>query len=319
MVPLALDRPLDQHVAPGFIGRLNFFWLGETEDTFQAETRLYLAAITPELTLDHGPTPLSDRHTLRYDLLPNGDGSLWLVWSGGLLAEPGLYSQFVDALGRPQFPLSLVPDGDWPLLIRTNDSIMHLFWIRSSARQVLRARFVDGQAQGIHAVTDTLRLERGDRLTGFSAGVDNTYGYLFWNVTRASGIAETWFSPGLLDANSWSQPQRLGLDTASTEPFQTGFNAGAVQLARAGAEWTAWARPLSGQFSLLPVAVQHPDGLALVYFQGGAVVGYQTITPVSALLAPPSLATDRDRHLYLAWSEPTPFGYAELKLTTTRG
>ena len=88
-----------------------------------------------------------------------------------------------------------------------------------------------------------------------------------------------------------------------------------------------WVRPLAGQFDTLPVAAYMdtaspttPDQVIVAYFRGGQVVGYQPIVPLqTTLLAPPALYADRDRHLYLAWSEPTANGYAELKLTTTRG
>jgi hypothetical protein len=56
----------------------------------------------------------------------------------------------------------------------------------------------------------------------------------------------------------------------------------------------------------------------MLYFQGGEVIGYQSIAPTTGLIGQPSLLTDRDRHLYLAWSEPTPNGYADLKLAMTR-
>jgi hypothetical protein len=48
------------------------------------------------------------------------------------------------------------------------------------------------------------------------------------------------------------------------------------------------------------------------------MLAFQHITPVQALLRPPVLRTDRDRYLYLAWSEPGDSGVADLKFVSTR-
>ncbi|MBL8121051.1 MAG: hypothetical protein JNJ78_26350, partial [Anaerolineae bacterium] len=62
------------------------------------------------------------------------------------------------------------------------------------------------------------------------------------------------------------------------------------------------------------------DGsLGVLYWQAGTIRGYQAVvTPAPKLLAAAEVLSDRDRHLYLIWSEPTPAGYANLNMTTTR-
>jgi hypothetical protein len=80
----------------------------------------------------------------------------------------------------------------------------------------------------------------------------------------------------------------------------------------------AWASPLRGITTLLPLAVWVDGALGVLYLDAGEVVGYQRVVDVPGLLAPPALRLDRDRHLYLAWTEPLPVGAAALRMTTTR-
>ena len=68
------------------------------------------------------------------------------------------------------------------------------------------------------------------------------------------------------------------------------------------------------------IAAQVNDALGIVYLHDGEFDGYQ---PVVTLMEPgliglPSLATDRNRHLYLAWAQPSATGYADLNVTMTR-
>ncbi len=48
------------------------------------------------------------------------------------------------------------------------------------------------------------------------------------------------------------------------------------------------------------------------------MVGYQPVAPVTLLLGAPSIATDRDRHLYLTWADATSNEAADLQLTMTK-
>jgi hypothetical protein len=314
ILPLPPARPYAQQLAPAQAGMTHLLWLDADED---GATRLFSALITPDQTVERGPTTVSDRGTRRYTVVPNGDGSLWALWVGEPIAEPVLYAQYVDSLGRPRQPARLVSDTDWPALSWTSSGI-DLYWIQSSTGQLQRARLVNGTLDTIQPISVGISLGGGDRLTGLGAGSDHTHSYLFWNITRADGQFETWWTTGPLNTSSWNQPQRLGIDWTTKSFVETGFNGGRAFPARGGERWLSWATPVTGQLDTLPVAAVQGNYLSMIYFQGGEVIGYQSITPISGLIGQPSLVTDRDRHLYLAWSEPTPSGYADLKLTTTR-
>jgi len=316
VLPLPPKNPYAQQMFPAIEGDVHLLWLDADADSV---VRLYSALIAPEMTVERGPTPISEETTRRYTVMPNGDGSLWTISSGGLAIEPSLYAHWIDPQGRPRLEdiYQIARDADWPALTRANDSTIYLFWIRHTDGAVMRSTLLDGIPENITPISETITLNPGDRLVNFSAGLDATHGYLFWNVRRGDGAAETWLTSGLLDTETWSAPVRLGFDRTKGN-FESGFNSGAADAARGGDNWLAWSAALAGQFDVLPVAAAHGGELGIAYLRGGAVVGYQAIVTVSGLIGLPALHTDRDRFVYLAWSEPNASGKANLNLTTTR-
>lgn len=314
-LPLPPVRPRAQQIVAGSGGQFHLFWLDAVAD----ETRLFAALVTRALELERGPTLVSDEHTLRYTALANGDGSVWALSSGGVIAEPSLYARYIDAAGRPRLEdiYEVVSDADWPALIRAEDGGLWLFWLRHSDGRALRSPFVNGRAEDPQPISAGLPLNPGDRLMAFSAALATQEVYLFWNVTRANGAAESWYTAGRLDAAGWAAPQPLRFSVLDGA-FETGFNTGTAQQAAAGERGVAWARPLAASPDVLPVAGVVDDQLVVLYLRAGTVAGYQQMTPVRGLLGAPNLLTDRDRHLYLAWAEPGAAGRARLQLALTR-
>jgi hypothetical protein len=319
-VALALPRahPYAQQLLPAEAGYAHLLWL---DADVNSELRLWAALIDPLMAVERGPTEISEEAAWNYAALPNGDGSLWAISGGGLLAEPCLSARYVDVAGRPRMEnvYQVAFDADWPALVRDQHGQMYLFWIGNVDGQVYYSPFADGIADHPVAVTHSVFLSRGDRLDDFTAGLDHTHLYLFWNITRAEGSRETWFTAGARDSHQWNAPSRLGLDVSATERFETGFNSGAGQVARAGQQWLSWVRPLHGPFGVLGLAaVLESKQLVMVYLREGAVVGYQPVAPVTTLLGAPNIVTDRDRHLYLTWADAAGNEAADLKLTMTR-
>lgn len=319
-VPLSLPRayPYAQQLLSASDGYAHLLWL---DANVSNQMRLWSALIDPSMKVERGPTELAEELTWNYAALPNGDGSFWALTGGGLLAEPRLSARYVDVAGRPRMEniYQVVFDSEWPAILRDQSGQVYLFWIGHSDGQVYYSLFADGIAENPVAITHSVFLNSGDRLDDFSAGLDQTHVYLFWNITRADGSRESWYTAGRLDSNQWNDPARLGLDTSDTTPFETGFNGGAGQVARAGEQWLSWTRPLRGQFESLGLAaVLDGKQLVMVYLREGAVVGYQPVAPVTLLLGAPNIATDRDRHLYLTWADATRNESADLKLTMTR-
>ncbi len=315
VLPLPPVHPYAQQVAAGSAGHFHLLWLDAVAD----ETRLFSALVTNTPELERGPTIVSHEHTLRYTALANGDGSLWTVTSGGVIAEPSLYARYIDAAGRPRLEdrSAAVSDADWPALLRDDTGALWLFWLRHSDGQVLRSPFVDGWAENPQIISPGLALNPGDRLMDFNAALNSQDTYLFWNVTRADGRPESWYARGRLDTVTWGAPQRLRFDMIDA-PFETGFNTGTAQQAAEGERDLVWARPLATSPDVLPVAGLADNRLVVLYLRAGAVAGYQQITTVNGLLGAPNLLTDRDRHLYLAWAEVGSSGSARLRLTMTR-
>lgn len=314
VLPLPPVHPYGQQSAPASAGNTHLLWLDAGDDNLP---RLVNALITPEMTVDRGPLLVSDRRTLHYSLLPAGDGGLWVVWSGGSPAEPGLYVQTIDGAGRSPHPRPLGVTGDWPLLAAGNGTT-YLFWLNRAEGQVYGGELLAGVLATRRVLVTPPDMLPGDRLLAVQAGLDQTHAYLFWTITRAAGGTETWYAAGSPAGGDWSPPARLGIVTTLDTPFTTGFNSGTARQSADGTEWLAWASPAPAQYAVLPVAAAWGKRLIVVYFQGGRVVGWQDIAATNGLIGTPLLAADRDLHLYLAWADPQPAGYAALRFTTTR-
>lgn len=316
-LPLLPRQPFDQRLLPAAGDTLHLLWRDRAGDA--PEQRLYTARLDVALRVLSGPNALSTGTVYRYSAAPTGDGGLWAVWSGGLPAEPRLFARYVDSVGRPRADVvALANDADWPALAWDASGELHLLWRQPSSSQLVYARLTNGALSQVTPTGLAVWLSPGDRLRGLYAALDRTHIYALWNVTRASGADETWLSAGALTSKRWTPPARLGVAVSPDTRFETGFNTGPAQAARAGTTWLHHAALLSGQFDALPLAAQTADGLALVYLQGGAVAGWQLIVPDTTLIGPPTLAADADRHLYLAWAQPTLAGPADLLLTATR-
>lgn len=329
VLPLPPINPYDQQIASAADNGYHLFWL---DQTLENTTRLHAALVSESLEVIRGPVVISDESARRYTLLPNSDGSVWVIFSGSELYYPRLYTRYLDARGRPRLEpaTNIATDADWPTVAVTNAGQHYLFWIGHTDGKIYRALFQDGVVENPTALLDTVPLNTGDRLTAFQAALDRTHQYLFWDISRMDGSAETWFSTSPLDKQEWQQPRRVGVNGTYTTFFsnlgqdapslETGFNSGLTYAASEGDTWAGWIMPLRGQFDVLPVAAQVQDTdprLAIIYFFSGSLVGYQEIAQ-SRVIGLPALYTDRDRFLYLAWAEPIPGEAANLKVATLR-
>ena len=316
VLPLPPVYPYDQTIYPGQLNYTHFLWLDAAES---GENRLYNALITPDLTVERGPTTLSTAHTLRYTALTAADGGLQIVWSGGLLAETALYYQTIDVAGRPGTPLELTLNADWPSLTRANDGTRYLVWLRPTDNRLFYAVLTETGLTQISEIATLSHIEPDTRLFNVQIALDATHLYVFWNTVNSTGEAQTWLTSREITGAVWSSPAAVGLDLTAAEnrlPFETGFNTGSAQVIEAGTEPVSWLTALSGQNAVLPAAAQVGADVALLYFQGGEIRAYQPITP-AGLIGLPGLAVDQDRYLYLAWSQPGTL-QADLRLTSLR-
>ena len=309
--------PFEARIFPADQDGYHLLWLDTDFDT--EKIQLFSAYLDNTLTTIIAPDSISDQQTSHYTAINEGQGALWVVWSGGLLAEPSLQVVRIDGLGRPMFPERLTLDGDYPVFAKTLDNQVYLFWISRVNQRVMRAAFIDGELENIRAISQLPERATSDRLAEFSVMFDRTHYYLFWNITREDGQSETVFSTAPLESDDIVIPQALRISVDNSNSIQTGFNSGIVSTAvSAGTTRLSWARPLNESADILPIAVQNGSSIGIVYMQGGAIIGYQSLAETGRLLASPQITTDRDRHLYLTWSQPTPYGIADLNFTTTR-
>lgn len=319
---LPSGHPFSQMLLPSGLANTHLLWL-DSDENDTSQLRLYGALVPLDMDVARGRVRLSDRLTLRYTAVTDGGSGLWVVWSGGRVDESALFSQRIDPQGRPLPPEQIVSAADWPALIRANDGRMWLFWIEAGGNRVFRATYSDGVVTDSQAIISVPPLNPGDRLDTFRAALDNTHIYLFWNITRLDGSHETWWTSAPIDAPRWRQAGRLGLLAIPSQPMETGYNTGSGERAVPGESWALWTIPLHEQAPMLPAAAQVGLEVGVIFFQAGELAGYQGVvslaeTPTGGLLGIPSIATDRDRHLYVGWAEPTEEGYAEINMTSTR-
>lgn len=320
-----LTAPLALPLSPVRPDRLMLLPVGDDSLLFyldaapSGETRLYSAVFGLDQQLKAGPTPVSTTRTEAYTLLRGADGTVWVIWTGGSPAEPGLYAQEIDQLGRAR-PSQLITVGaKFPTTGTVHNGRPPLYWLNTATNQIYRASFDQGQLLNPQVLTHSIRLEAGERLINFSTAQDSTHGYLFWNTVKADGTPQTWFTAGGLEAENWFTPVLLRIALSETADFVTGYNGGMGFRAQMGTTPLTWAAPAVGQSELLPVAAQLDKQLAIIYFQAGTIVGYQPVFQLEQnLIGLPALQTDFERHLMLAWAAPESTGEAALQWTTTR-
>lgn len=314
---LDVHAPFEQRIYQADNDGLHMLWMDI--DSQSEQIQLFSAYLDNTLTAVIAPPTFVSQQVTHYTATPDIEGALWVVWSGGLLAEPSLFYVRIDGLGRPMFAEKLRLDGDYPVFAETLDNRTYLFWTSQVNRRILRAEFDAGELLNIRAVSQLPDMADSDRLVEFSAQFDRTHQYLFWNISREDGTAETFYTATPINSEDVPKPQPVTLTVDNAQMVQTGFNSGTVYTAvSAGDTRLSWVSPLDESAEVLPVVAQNQTSIGVTYWQGGAIIGYQTLSETGKLLRSPYITTDRDRHLTVTWSQPTAYGVADLNMTTTR-
>lgn len=311
---LSVAAPYSQHMYPAGDGGLHLLWLDQ--DQVSGDTHLYSATVQPNLIAELGRNALSEDHVGGYTAISTGNGGLQVVWSGGLLDEPTLYTQAIDAGGRIGYPTQIVANAQYPVIMHTAEGLRYVIWLRGSG--IYRAELHRDRVVNTQRITDAVPLRSGDRIIDLHTGADQTHGYLFWNINRADGSNESWFSTGEIAASRWTAPERIAVDLPFSESkVQTGFNSGSVDIAKLGSLPATWVSSTGSFGDTVPLATVIDGSLSILYWQSGGVIGYQRIITAEHIIGTPTLITDRDRHLYLAWSELTTSGSSQFFFTST--
>ncbi|MCL4247822.1 MAG: hypothetical protein KJ065_06715 [Anaerolineae bacterium] len=311
-LPLPPRQPHAQQLIPGSNGTAHLLWLDADEN---GVIQLYSALIAVHsLMVIRGSTPVSQQTVLRFTALAEPGGSVLIAWAGGNPAEPGISLQRIDNEGRPTEQLGYLQAANYPTLLRANGEV-YVYWLGEQDDGIYRTRIAADTLRDTERLTSSPGRAAGDRLIDMRAGTDRSYVYLFWNLARASGACETWFTTAAATAPFLLQPAPLKLSIDNARTVETGFNSGTVYGTQIGEMPICMAAPLSETGDTLAVGVQNGPDTVMVYFRDGQSVGQQVLaTDTGVLLRPPVLLSDQDRNLYLAWSEPTASGVADLKL-----
>lgn len=288
-LPLPPTRPFGQALVAGVAGQTHLLWL-DADANDRSQNKLYAAVLGTDLSVLRGPVAVSEGAAFEFSSVTDGAGGLWTAWSGGAPGEPRIYVRRSDDGGRPLLQTTTIDAGEYPALVRATDGGVWLFWLSGGE---LRRQQLDQPNAPAQALTGTISLAQGDQLANVRAALDSTSAYFFWNVTRANGVSETWWTAGALDTNNWRQPQRLTSETG--------------RLLR----WTA---PVSN-LPEMTAAAASDAGLGMVTFGSGSVTGYKLIVPGVQLLGMPTLVVSNAANYALAWAAPG-IPFADLRQLT---
>jgi hypothetical protein len=273
---------------------------------------LYSALLTtPTLEVERGPTRISDGLVLRYAAAEDASGGVFAAYSGGVVGEPSLTLTGIDTQGRPLPVFDRVRAAEMPTFLWQGGQL-HLFWIDRERAMVMGGSIAGGRVRDIRPLLPTPYLEATDRLIDLRAGADAVTRYLFWNVEQGSGEHQTWYTSALSADGLWSSWVLLGSRAREVDGIETGFNVGALQPPHSDAGTLSFAAPLVQDDATLAVAGERGNRLVVLYLYEGAIYGEQTLRENVMLLAPPRLASDRERNLHVAWSQVGADGSAEL-------
>lgn len=292
--------------------KAHWLWLDRTADS--DSLRLQSALVSADRVAEVGPIVLSRGLTTRYSAVALAQDKALIVWSEGAVGATMLNITQLDAAGRPPFAEPLGIYGNYPTLTRTREGVVWLYWLQDG---VWRARLEGTQATDIRRLMDAPILSVSDRLEALTAAQDDTHTYLFWQVVDRVGQPRTLMSSALSASPQWTDPQPLQFGIGE-RPFVTTYNGGSAQAVIDGTLPTGWARPVAEQQTVLPVAVTWGNRLGVLYFQGGRTMGVQDLLGAGTLFSAPQIASDRDRHLTLTWSQPVNGQTARLLLLSTR-
>lgn len=292
----------------------HLLWIDRDERS--GETRLKSALLNNEPRAEIGPTLLADAPTRHYAAAALEDGALQVVWSGGVGTWPALSTQTIDPRGRAGFPQRLGP-GDHPALVAASDGTLILYWIDEGG---LYGALLAGEILlNTRRLAPLPALRAGDRVEALYAAHDARSAYLFVQLVRSDGTPELWWTQGAPNAARWEAPARFSFALLAGQ-IETTYNSGPAQPARTDTAMLArWGAPLPGEEAVQAIAVQQEDALYVLYLRDGALfAGQRLLEDLPALLAPPTLARDRDRHLLLSWTVPRFAQPAVLHFVSTR-
>jgi hypothetical protein len=287
----------------------NLIWL-------EQDGRLRSALIRDNGETLRGPIELAAAAEPDFVVTALPDGSAVVLWINSLRNQ--LSMVVIDRTGRPG-PVSVPLSGPVRHIAAALDQAgaLHLAWLSSSAAHEWSVYTLTGSAADLGSSNPYLLYEFSltsqETVASVAMGLDRTHSYVFWSTTDAAQpeverIQVLSFPLDHPEANILSEvqlPRQFKPDRKQTaDDLTVGF---VDLLAPSPGDPAAlrWIAPAPGQHSILPaaLALQTPDGWrpGVVYFQDGALLGFQITAPDPADAGPPVLAVDAAGDLFLAW------------------
>ena len=307
--------PFGYQLLPAVNGDVHWLWLDRT----QADTnrlRLQSALVNDERIAELDANALSPNAVYHFSAVSLEEGGALVVWSEGLIGAENLAMVRLDGAGRGPFRISLNMYGNYPVVSRTNEGVIWMFWLAEGG--LWRGQIVGDVLQQVERLVDTPEIAIGERMENVQVAFDAKRAYVLWQLVTADGTPYVMMVSGGNDARSWSVPQQL---TFSELPFntQTGYNGGEAKATSTGrGVGVGWATMERGQHSPLPVAITVGDELAVLYLQNGEPIAVQRLLDVETLFSAPTIATDNDRHITVAWAQPVDMDGAALMMLSTQ-
>lgn len=293
--------------APASANAYHLIWLDQNE-------KLYSARLDSEGQTLRGPIELTSEAS-SFIVLPYSEDRVFVAW----IDHNRLFATDIDPAGRPRQLLDPLRD-NVSLIAGAVDqeSNLHLLWLESgtSDNWAVHYRVTTPENMTLESPETLLAFQTApdEIITSFTAGLDQSHGYVFWGLARADqpDIERIFSFSFPLDQPTTIQFTELALP-AQFEPDaqlpQSDFALGPVAALPPEASVHAalrWPRPATGQHPLLPLAltlrindVWYP---AIVYYQSGSALGYQIIALVPANAAPPTVAIDSAADLHITWA-----------------
>jgi hypothetical protein len=291
-LPLPPRNPYGQVLLPSSSGYTHLLWL---DVDARGQTALYTALISPDSSVERGPTEVSSAAVTSFSAVHTQDGRAAVVWAQGEGPVSAIFLSTLDASGRPGPAAQIAPRGNSPALVRAADGSVLAFW-RAGGRLV-RARLAGGALLETSDLTADVALAAGDALVSLSAGLTDDTGALFWNIVRArSGASETWASWGPSGGSNWPAPVRLSLGEA------------AAPIALVAAPAT--------QTESLIAAARIGAQLGIIRLENSRFRLDGIIVSEVTLAVPPTLLADATGRLTLAWYDHAPGAVPHLLSTS---
>lgn len=276
--------------------------------------------------------PGEDVGSFRIYLAPSGDVAF--IWAGE--PEPGAQRLVYTTLQDPGHPITLVEQGTDPFVLVDRTGTVHLSWLqpRGYSAQTIYYATLAGSAPDLSLVpAGGLKLAdfdvpEGGVYDGPVIGLDTQDVYILWSVQNLGGgltptAAFSFYVAFPVGEPQAGNPRSLRLPSESDPTYQdytapyglTKLHLLSAEEPGANSDFVNTPATVSQQQGELPVlvslvvrsAAESQIQLATAVLSQGEQIGYELVTKTRSGSLLPSIATDSDANLHLAWIDTAGF------------